>query len=167
MPADITYDKIATTTLSASTSSITFSNIPNTYTDLVVITNTKLNSGITALDFRFNGDTASNYSYTRMYANDLNAVSTDRESNLTGMRIGFTSSTDYVNGIFEINNYKNTVSNKTVLGRSGVNDYGGYVFFYTGLWRSTSAINSVTIYSDNSTNFVSGSNFTIYGISAA
>jgi hypothetical protein len=63
-------------------------------------------------------------------------------------------------------NYANTTTYKTVLARSNVTDFR--VAAIVGLWRSTSAINTIQLRSDNSSyNFTTGSTFTLYGISAA
>jgi hypothetical protein len=62
-----TYTPLATVTLASTASSVTFSSIPATYRDLVVVHN---NFGTVNNDansnFRFNGDSGSNYS--RVYA---------------------------------------------------------------------------------------------------
>ena len=73
MPA--TYEPIATTTLGSAVNSFTFSSIPNTYTDLVlvVVVPTAASSGTFGL--RFNSDTASNYSHTTLSGNGSSAVS--------------------------------------------------------------------------------------------
>jgi len=64
MAAGSTYTPIATTTLGSTTASYTFSSIPSTYTDLVLVvigeayfTSTNyINTGV-----QFNSDTGSNY----------------------------------------------------------------------------------------------------------
>ena len=76
-----TYTPIYAQTLSSATSSITFSNIPTTFTDLVLVFNgTRSAAGETNL--RFNDDTASNYSRTFLYGDGTSAVS-GRQSNTT------------------------------------------------------------------------------------
>ena len=69
-----TYDCIATTTLSSAQSSVTFSSISGSYTDLIIISDAILASGNDALGLRFNSDSGSNYSYTFMYGNGTSAV---------------------------------------------------------------------------------------------
>ncbi len=59
-----TYTPIASATLAASTSSITFSSIPATYTDIVVVINDINSTGSFDTNIRFNGDSGSNYSRT-------------------------------------------------------------------------------------------------------
>jgi len=65
MPA--TYEPISTQTLDTAVSTVTLSAIPATYTDLVLVVAYGISStGGEVLYMRFNGDTASNYSNTRL-----------------------------------------------------------------------------------------------------
>ena len=61
MPLPSTMTPIATNTLTAVASSVTFSSIPSTYTDLVLVLQGSFDSA-DDVRFRFNGDTGSNYS---------------------------------------------------------------------------------------------------------
>jgi len=63
MAAGATYEPIATTTVSgSSTSTVTFSSISGTYTDLVIIGNLGSQTTNAFPYLQFNGDTGSNYS---------------------------------------------------------------------------------------------------------
>jgi hypothetical protein len=63
-----TYVALATTTLGATAASVTFSSIPATYRDLVLVYNGTTSANI-GVDVEFNGDTNSaNYSRVFMYA---------------------------------------------------------------------------------------------------
>jgi hypothetical protein len=62
-------------------------------------------------------------------------------------------------------NYSNTTTYKTVLLRS--NNASAITVATVGLWRSTSAINTIKIYADGAAVFSVGSTFTLYGIKAA
>jgi hypothetical protein len=157
-----TYEPIATTTLTTTAATVTLSNIPGTYTDLVVVANITSQSTSDDTKLQFNGDTNSNYSFTRMYVE--NGVVSDRNSNLTSAFLGRNSTTVTAN-IFHIMNYSNTTTYKTALGRSGFGT--GITLANVALWRSTSAITSITFLPFSSNNFTSGSTFTIYGIKAA
>ena len=63
--------------------------------------------------------------------------------------------------ILQVMNYANTNIYKTALARRGEGGFG--VDAYVGLWRSTSAINAITVFSPNS---FSGT-LSLYGIKAA
>ena len=69
------------------------------------------------------------------------------------------------NLIVHIQNYANTTTNKTTLARANKAPAGTDA--NVGLWRSTAAINSVTIFTASGANFSTGSTFTLYGIAAA
>jgi hypothetical protein len=161
MPAGNTYEAIATNTLGSNTASVTFSSIPGTYTDLVLIINgTQSSSGYPW--FQLNGDTASNYSDTQLYA--TTSVASSRDTNQTlGYSGAFTTSQSTM--IFHFMNYSNTTTYKTVLTR----DQQGIDGVWAGctLWRSTAAINSIYLHGDGARTFQTGTTFSLYGIKAA
>lgn len=157
-----TYEPIATTTLGSAAASYTFSSIPSTYTDLVLIMNASQAAG-NSVYCQLNGDTGSNYSYTGLYGSGSSAGSA-RASNQTGAYLGYLGSTTIYNAINHFMNYANTTTYKTILNRKNQSDQ--YVEADVALWRSTAAINSIKIYPDSG-NFDTGSTFTLYGIKAA
>ena len=174
-----TYEPIATNIVSSAVGSVTFSSIPTTYTDLILIANywdTESGNDARCMVQVGNGsiDTASNYSMTSLYGNGTTASSTANAS-----RTQFDDQTGGANvsssapalNIYQFLNYSNTTTYKTVLYRqnnldSAVVDHGTSA--NVGLWRSTSAINTIKIYPrTGTTNIRSGASFTIYGIKAA
>ena len=158
-----TYTPIATTTASGSASTITFSSIPSTYTDLVIVLNGNATTGSTgSIALQFNSDTGSNYSYTRLLG-DGSAASSARGSSTTATYIGDTG-TDRAVFIVSLNNYANTTTYKTSISRSNSQNY---VSSYVGLWRSTSAISTVTLTAPVGANWSSTTTATLYGIKAA
>jgi len=166
MPLPSTMTPIATNTLTAAAASVTFSNLPQGYTDLVLVVNCAISSGTGNSKLQFNSDTATNYSQTSVEGTGSSAVSsrysTQNQIYLEGS--GFLNTTFQNTKIINIQNYTNTTTNKTILLRNG--GAGAGVDAIVGLWRSTSAITSFTITTTAST-FVSGSTFTIYGVKAA
>ena len=164
MAAGNTYTPLATTTLGSATSSYTFSAISGSYTDLVLVA-TVQNSANTGDEvvFRVNGDTASNYSRVRIYGNG-SAAGTSKSSAVTKGALGINSTTDFSVITAHFQNYSNTTTYKTVISRSAS---GGYTSMYASLWRSTSAITSITVLPDSGANFTTGSTLTLYGIAAA
>ena len=168
MAAGATYTPIASTTTSGSASSVTLSSIGGTYTDLIVVINyDSATAGNQSLNMRFNGDTATNYSYTILRGSGSAAQSANSGGADSRIYCG-SSSTGTTNiastAIIQIQNYSNTTTYKTALIRDNNPDY--YVFANVGLWRSTAAITSVTFY-QSSYNFINGSTFALYGILAA
>ena len=155
-----TYEKIATSTLGSSQSSVTFSSITGSYTDLVIIIN-GVSSTSAELYARFNSDSSSNYSFMQFYG-DGSSRGTDIRNNETSNRIG---SIRTVTNLVTCNifNYANTTTFKTSTSRDGAGSVITNTF--TGLWRSTSAINNIEFFPPTGT-FNSGMVFTIYGIKA-
>ena len=160
-----TYEPIATYTIQSAQTSYTFTAIPSTYTDLVLVMQTQwTTAGNSDAGLRFNSDTGSNYSRTWVEGTGTAPVS-GRGSNETVMYIvGYFSNTISTQ-ICHIMNYANTTTYKTAINRESSNPSDSNVAAKIGLWRSTVAINSVTIYGTKS--FATGSTFTLYGIKAA
>jgi hypothetical protein len=161
-----TYTPIATTTLTSNQTSASFTSISSSYTDLVLITNVSGNDG--AICIRFNNDSGSNYSYTRVRGDGSNATSS-KVTNST--YIGGASNLSVTAGslqtaIWNIQNYTNTTNYKAVVFRDGMATHltGATI----GLWRSTSAITRIDLSPEfGSQVFYTGSTFTLYGIKAA
>lgn len=169
MAAGSTYSPIETNTLSSSASSVTFSSIPQGYTDLVLVMSVQGASAATTRDpgIRFNSDTASNYSYTGLTGNGSSAVSF-RSSNQLAGAAGFSfPTTGFETIIMSIQNYSNSTTYKTALFRNS--SAAAIVGACVNLWRSTSAITSLTVLGSDlgSININAGSTFSLYGISAA
>jgi hypothetical protein len=161
----MTYEPIATTTLTTAQSSVTFSSIPGTYTDLVIVCQVAFVTAANEIRLRFNSDSGSNYSYTRLKGNGSSA-SSDRYSNDNHIHIGSPGNDAVIgNSINQINNYSNTTTYKTVVSRS--NFTNRELIATAGTWRSTAAITTVYIDNSGGQNITSGSTFTIYGIKAA
>lgn len=167
-----TYTLIASNTLNSSTTSVTFSSIPSTYTDLILVMNCWQPSSTGEIQIQFNGDTGTNYSYTRLEGNHNGAESL-RSSNNTKLFVGALSTSSYPTvSTVHILDYANTTTYKSSLVRHN-SLYSSNVFpintgAIAGLWRSTSAITSMTIdqYNTGDGNFASGSTFKLYGIEA-
>ena len=160
-----TYEPIATTTLGSAASSITFSSIPSTYTDLrLIVTGTPAAASRGSLVF--NGDTATNYSRTTLNGDGTTATSS-RATSAAYILLGLTDSAAIQFWQSDIFSYAGS-TNKTVLGIvSSDNNGSGFTTSQVGLWRSTSAITSVTFKTYDGANFNAGTTATLYGIKAA
>lgn len=169
MAAGATYIPIATTTTSGSAASYTFSSIPSTYTDLILVVNGTNSSGSTEdLMVRYNGDTGTNYSRTFLEGT-TSALNSGRTSDQTYAIIGgyIGSGKNFVT-IFQFLNYSNTTTYKTSLSRANIGNAATYGIYSTvGLWRSTAAINSVQVFWPSAGTFGNGTSLTLYGIAAA
>lgn len=160
----LTYEPIATTTLGSAQATVTFSSISGSYTDLVLVM--AFSDGGTGggqdILMRFNSDSGSNYSRTFLIG-DGSAATSGRTSNATSFAPGGL----YTNSMYkiQIQNYSNTTTNKTVISDTRVSST--YAASVVGLWRSTSAITSITLTVNAGFSYQSGSTFTLYGIKAA
>ena len=161
MPAAQTYEPILTYTIPSTTTTFTLSSIPSTYTDIILVF-AGGTVAVTGVYIRFNGDSGSNYSYTRMSGYGSTATST-RTSNQSRVELGGSwTSTNQM--IVHLQNYSNTSVNKIGLCRQS--DATDTVSASAILWRSTDAINSIA-FSTDATNFAAGTVITLYGIKAA
>ena len=163
MVALSTYTPIATHTIATAASSYTFSSIPSTYTDLVLVVNSATGSNDIDMYIQVNSDTATNYSWTRMVGTGSATSSSRASSSSLGFRVGNMSGSNVGqnNAIVHFQNYSNTTTNKTVLSRG--NNASNLVEAFSGLWRSTAAITSMSV-NTQSGNFSVGSTFSLYGI---
>jgi hypothetical protein len=161
MAAGSTYTPIATTTLGSAASTYTFTSIPSSYTDLVLIINGTVGSGVSTT-LQFNSDTGANYSFTGMNGNGSSASSfrSSGTSNIATGEIRTYNSTIILN----IQNYSNSTTYKTLLSRA--NTASDYVQAFVGMWRNTNAVTSITMGLASGT-YSTGTTFTLYGIAAA
>lgn len=163
----VTYHPIATYTVSGTTSNdFTFTSIPQTYTDLVIVSNLNNIGSAAVLRGKFNGDNASNYSSTALLG-DGSSASSGRQSNVDAFYLSYAAHINSTKGagIYHFLNYTNTNTFKTVLSRSSNASMG--VDAIVSLWRSTAAITSIRILNDRAEYWAAGSTITLYGIKAA
>lgn len=164
MPA--TYEPIATTTLSSAASTITFSSIPSTYTDLrLVLAVTDVSSSAT-IRLVFNSDTGTNYSRTNLYG-DGSSVISNRTTNATNITMGnaiTAGTTAFFNA--DIFSYAGATNKTALININNDRNGSGFVFSMVSLWRSTSAINQIEI-NHNGGTMSTGTTATLYGIKAA
>lgn len=163
-----TFTKIASSTVgSGGASSIDFTSIPSTFTDLCV----KLSARTTVAardDFfkiRFNGS-STNFTAKVLYGSGSNAASFNDTSGYAGTvdAANATAST-FNNGEIYIPNYTSS-TNKSFSTDTVQEDNQAQAFavFVAGLWSQTAAITSIGLF-PNSGNFVQYSTATLYGIS--
>ena len=170
------YDSLATVTVpSGGLSSITFDGIPTTgYSHLQIrqIARTTVASTVVGGNgIRFNSDTASNYATHQLIGNGASA---DAFAYVPDNYIYYSLNTGSSAGsnifgvaVIDILDYSSTSKFKTVRTLAGADLNGsGQVGIRSGLWRSTSAINTITIDARDSSSFVEYSQFALYGVKA-
>jgi len=169
-----TYTLIASNTLSSTASSVTFSAIPSTYTDLVIRASLRDDSsGLypNAVNLTFNGSSASNYSYTYLIAENTSPSSV-RYSNQPAVYInnsvnGSTSTSNTFSSVeLYIPSYTATqnkaFSTSFVTEANSASNLLWSIGAGAGLRSVTAAITSITL--DRGANLAVGSSFFLYGI---
>ena len=165
-----TYTLIASSTVGATAvSSIDFTSIPQTYTDLKLvfsIRNNRNNAGPGYGRLQFNSS-ASNWSGKRLGNEDGSAFSSSRSDNYTifSTAIAYATANTFGNGEVYIPNY--TSSNYKSLSIDSTNETNAATpieqELNAFLWSNTAAITSITISADAGT-FLQYSTAYLYGI---
>ena len=166
------YTLISSNVLASSAGTITFSSIPATYTDLVLLSSIRtdqagLDNGTANLTL--NGDTASNYSATN-FTSFISGRNSGRSSSATSVAIGSgaLNSAGHLSNTFGtlelyIPNYLVSANKPLRLFSASENNVTNvYMSGQAILWRNTAAITSITFTCGG--NFVPGSSFYLYGI---
>ena len=172
----VTYTLISSSTLGSSTSSVTFSSIPNTYTDLalrITARSTRASASSNGFTINLNGAT-SNYSYTELSQNGTTASSSrdtisGGNTYLYGGVIAASNLDANTFSTFEIyipaytSSQNKPVSITSVMENNASTPYEQHLV--SGLYSSTTTISSVTLKSsDGGFNFAANSSFYLYGI---
>jgi hypothetical protein len=154
------YESIETVTVgSGGSSTITFSSIPQTYAHLQLRCFT--NSGCDRL--QFNSDTAANYTRHYILGNGTAASSGASTGATYSSVIDYTNATStFAGSVVDILDYKDTNKFKTIRSLTGFDTNSqGEIFLFSGLWRSTAAISTITITGGTAAQY---SSFALYGI---
>ena len=166
-----TYQLISSNTLSTTAASVTFSSIPQTYTDLVLkITNRSAAAGtVLASALIFNSSSAGNYSSTIVEGNGSGASSfrmtNDTQAYTYDINAADSTSNVFSSGEIYIPNYTVTAKKPfEVFGTSENNDAFSRIRAGANLWGLTGAITSITLQMYGGSSFASGSSFDLYGI---
>jgi hypothetical protein len=155
-----TYTPLATVTLGSSASSVTFSSIPATYRDLVLVfVGLSTSSSSADIVIQVNGDGGNNYSRVQ-----TNNAGSGLNASLPGFYPLFFRNSQ---AMFTINfmDYSATDKHKTALSRGNNNDLN-FVTMMASRWANTAAISSMVLTIDNASSFATGSTFNLYGIEA-
>jgi hypothetical protein len=152
-----TYDLIASNVLGSSASSVTFSSIPATYRDLVVVVTGKRTSGADYMGIEFNEDFSDNYFNVRMYGDGSSATSQSFSGYSSGRAVDYMN-TNFGLSIIHIMDYAQS-KHKTILARGNSTSL---VYSAANRWANTAAITSLTL--RNGGSFDTGSSFYLYGI---
>lgn len=162
---------MANITLGSSASSVTFSNIPNTYRDLVVVGVLSPSANYTQVALRVNSDSGSNYSNVAMVGKSWSPTEYSFADTTTQASILFTGAYSGANLMFitQIMDYSATDKHKTMLTRSQyMYSSETATVAVANRWANTNAITSVNIFAGPGYTqpFATGSTFALYGVIA-
>jgi len=170
-------EAIATQYLEAAVTSVTFSSIPSTYKHLQLKMSAKGDwSNVSTASYgaiRLNGDTGSNYGIFRFDANGSSPAFDTQVGNSEMYLTRFSSMgtptvpvTHYGTVVLDIFDYANTNTKTTCVSMSGVmaNTALHMIQFGSGYWDNTAAVHTILIDQSGGSNFVRGSEFTLYGL---
>jgi hypothetical protein len=168
------FYSIATVTAAGGETSLSFTSIPSTYKSLQIrgiARTTAAIGGVAECYWRANADAGANYAFHRLYGDGTSAVATGIVSQ-TEIQFGpyqagsGTTAGTFGSAILDIVDYASTSKNKTFRIFQGLDANTASTTFRvatnSGVWLSTSAISSLTIY--GSAAFAAGSTFALYGI---
>jgi hypothetical protein len=172
-----TLELIAAYTASGSVSSIDFTSIPSTYTDLCLKMSLRTDRSAVPdqAKITFNGSTTG-YSGMILFGTGSSVISETNSAAgagsgyLIGENINGASSTSstFSNGEFYIPNYAGSTNKSISMDLVMENNAtAGYQSLTAGLWSNTSAITSIKLQSANGFNFVIYSTAYLYGVKNA
>jgi len=156
------------------TASVTFSDLNSTYGStykhLELRLNTTNRNGVKTVNFRFNGDTSTNYNHHKIYYSAVNVgVLSSATTSATEIPVAtaYSASDDRENSCivrilyaFDANKFK-TINAQAIEANSDTS--AKEISFTSGAWRNTNAITSITIFNSDSTWFRT-SRISLYGI---
>lgn len=165
------FESIATATGTGSSGTITFSSIPATYSRLQIryIARSSAAFDNDYVAFRFNSDSATNYSWHIIEGNGATASAgggTNNDIAYSGEIPAASAGSSIIGiGIIDIPDYASTNKAKTVTSYAGNDRNNSGAFRITSdLWRSTSAINQIDITTFRGANWTTSTTFALYGI---
>jgi hypothetical protein len=151
-----TYTPLATVTLASATSTVSFSSIPSSYRDIILVINGNASvNQFTGL--RFNSDSGNNYSFVRLFS-----TSSSSDTRSYGLLTTGDSSLT-LNAVAHIMDYSATDKHKTAVIRSNIP--ADNVAAQTFRWANTAAITSISVEAI-STTWAVGTTINLYGVIA-
>jgi hypothetical protein len=172
-----TYVLIASQNLNSSVASVTFSSIPQTYTDLKLTFSARLDIagvGSSALAYVYNGDnigTGANYDYTLLTSNGVSALSLSGGGNNGQTYIYYTdtagdTANTFATGDIYIPYYANSSYKKQSFAFhcEENNAASAHMSSTAGIYNQTSPVTSIKVGNFGGGNLIAGSSFYLYGI---
>ena len=161
---------IAKSTLGSNAASITFSDIPGTYTDLLVLFSLRTNQASTSSNLKVTINSNGTGYSRRSLQGDGSAASSfngSSESGILYIDINGANSTSntFGSGMIYVPNYAGSTNKSASVEYAWeTNASAAGIGAIAALWANTAAITSVTLTEQNSNNLVTNSSAFLYGI---
>ncbi len=161
--------RIAQNTLGSAATSTTFSSIPGTYTDLILVAvcrGDNASNNITG-NVTFNADSGNNYDSEMDGFGSPGSTTGLQTTAGAFMRVLWVAAASatanyFANGEITIPQYTNTNFFKGVNSKGSSLNPGVLEYIAEGIWKSTAAVASITV-TASAGNFITNSVFTLYG----
>ena len=162
-----TYTLISSVTVGAGgASSIDFTSIPATYTDLKMVFSLRTNAGAANQDISvFLNNNGSGYSYRLLYGSGTTTSSSSSSSTPFAAAVGSTATSNtFSNAEFYFSNYAGSTNKSYSIDQvleNNIINAGAYLM--AGLWSNTAVINQISLQTGSGL-FVQYSTAYLYGI---
>jgi hypothetical protein len=155
---------IASTTVgSGGTSSIDFTSIPQTYTDLFIIMSARFSSQGNAR-ISLNSSTSS-FTSRVMYSFGTNAPATYTDTNHLGRATDVNNQANNFGAMqVHLPNYRGSVSKPFSADAYAANYNGGYIVLTGGVWANNTAISSLSLLPPSGATFLENTTAYLYGV---
>lgn len=145
---------------------VTFSNIPQTYKHLQLRINQSTSAG-NNLRLRINDDSNANYSGHQLTAEGSTVFSSYQSASYSWLYIGYSvglQGTPHMT-VLDVLDYTNTSKYTTTrsLEANPMTDSSGWLGLWSGSWKNTAAVTSLTVYIPSGY-YTEYSSFALYGI---
>lgn len=167
------FESIATLSGSG-VSTVTFSSIPSTYKSLQIRFTgrlaTQTGGSLYNTNLQLNGDTGANYTWHAIRGTGSSIIAYgstgatffDIEETMPDSSV---LANVFSGAIVDIHDYASTTKNKTMRAFSGTStNTAGSIWLSSSLWTNTNAVTSITLYTNGSGNFATGTSFALYGV---
>lgn len=158
-----TFVAIATTTVgSGGASTIEFTSIPGTYTDLAIKTSLRVSNAVTAVDVNIKFNTSDANKTILYLSGDGATVSSGSFASTSAVATGASATANtFSNCELYFPNYAGSTNKSFSIDRATENNATtAYAALLAGLWAQTAAITGISFHG----NFVQYSTATLYGI---
>jgi hypothetical protein len=166
-----TYTLIESKTLGSDTASVSFTSIPQTYTDLQLLTSVRIDrAGISVnMGLRFNTN-SSNYKNMMLYGSGANPAGSLYSTALDQFGYWYspansTTASTFSNQSVYIPNYTSSYNKSVSINSTSENNATDTnLVLFSGVWSDSAAITTITLSNYQGSNLRSGSTFYLYGI---